>query len=71
MYETIDELRARFLGLDAEYRALGERLKELQSARGPEAKREANKVYAELRELQERIDRVQAQLRERLAQEGQ
>ena len=68
--ETTGQLRARYQRLDAEYRALGERMKQLLSAPGPQAKREADEAYRKLRALQEDVDRVQQQLLDRLSQEG-
>lgn len=71
MAETIDQLRQRYLHLDAQYRALGDRMTQLMNARDPNARRELDGVFGELQELYEKIGRVQTELRDRLAQESQ
>ena len=62
MSEPIDELRARYARLDAEYRKAGDQLKQLL-ARGPRNSKEIDAVMAMLRDLYEEIERVQEQLR--------
>ena len=71
MAETIDQLRQRYLLLDAQYRALGDRMTQLMSARDPKAKRELEDVFGELQALDEQIGRVQTELRARLRQADQ
>jgi hypothetical protein len=68
--ESTDELRALYLGLDAEYREAGDQLKTLLADRGLQAKSEVEALLARLRKLQGELDHVQAKLRDRLAQEG-
>jgi hypothetical protein len=69
--ETIDQLRLRYLHMDAQYRALGDRMTQLMSARDPSAKGELDDVFGELQDLYEKIGRVQQELRERLRQDEQ
>ena len=66
MGETIEQLRERYLRMDAEYRAMGERIRKLTGTPGPQAKKELDELLRELHDHQERLDRLQKDLRDRL-----
>ena len=69
--ESTDQLRERYQRLDAEYRAFGKRLRQLLNTRGQQPNKEADELFRQLRELNAQMERVQKELRERLAAEGQ